>query len=166
MIDSFSAAIDILLRLPHDQYPQDLEASDDRVIVDSGGATKFGISKRAFPDVDIERLTISDAMRIYKTAYWNQIRGDELPHPLDIFVFDAAVNQGEDAAVRMLQECVGVAQDGVFGRNTMAAVLRQDNRRLPWIYLSRRARRYVGTRSYDKYGQGWFNRLFLLASAV
>lgn len=166
MIDSFNAAIDILLRLPHDNCPLDLEASDDRVIVDSGGKTKFGISARAYPDLDIDKLSLSDAIIIYKRDYWDAVRADELPQPLDIFVFDAAVNQGVPAAVRMLQHCAGVAQDGIIGKGTLGAIRSKDQRRFPHIYLARRAVRYTGTKNFDTYGQGWMNRLFLLASAV
>ena len=37
---------------------------------DPGGETKYGISKRAHPDVDIASLTPESAAEIYKDYYW------------------------------------------------------------------------------------------------
>lgn len=61
---------------------------------DPGGLTKYGISQRSYPDVDILRLTLDDATAIYRRDYWDKIRGDELPAGIDLLVFDSAVNQG------------------------------------------------------------------------
>ena len=41
---------------------------------DSGGETNFGISKRAFPDLDIKNLTKEDAVKIYHDKYWKPSR--------------------------------------------------------------------------------------------
>ena len=46
---------------------------------DPGGETKYGISKRAYPDVDIAELTKDDAADLYKRDYWDRIKGDDLP---------------------------------------------------------------------------------------
>ena len=91
---------------------------------DPGGETRFGISKRAYPDVDILHLTEDEAKAIYKRDYWDKLRPDEIPEPLAICLFDAAVNMGRDKAVRLLQRACGVAQDGVMGGNTIAAANR------------------------------------------
>ena len=61
---------------------------------DPGGETKYGISKRANPDVDILNLTKAAAKEIYRHRYWNPIGGDEMPYPWDVIVFDTAVNLG------------------------------------------------------------------------
>ena len=37
---------------------------------DPGGTTKYGISKRANPDVDVENLTEDEAVLIYLDKYW------------------------------------------------------------------------------------------------
>lgn len=37
---------------------------------DPGGETKFGISKRAYPDEDIANLTLDRAKFLYKRDYW------------------------------------------------------------------------------------------------
>ena len=38
---------------------------------DAGGETKYGISKKAFPNVDIKNLTETDAIAIYKKMYYD-----------------------------------------------------------------------------------------------
>jgi len=68
---------------------------------DAGGETKYGISKRAYPDTDIKSLTLDDAKEIYKQDYWNAVQGDDLPDRLDIVMFDCAVNQGVGAARKL-----------------------------------------------------------------
>jgi hypothetical protein len=61
---------------------------------DPGGETNYGISKRAYPDVDIRSLTRNAAIEIYKKDYWEKAGCDSLPSPIDICVFDTAVNMG------------------------------------------------------------------------
>ena len=70
---------------------------------DPGGETKYGLCKRSYPTVDIKALTIEQAKAIYKRDYWDKVKGDDLPFPLNLFMFDAAVNQGVDPAIKMLQ---------------------------------------------------------------
>ena len=37
---------------------------------DPGGVTKFGISQRSYPALDIRALTLDDAKTIYQRDYW------------------------------------------------------------------------------------------------
>lgn len=69
---------------------------------DPGGETKYGISKRAYPHLDIKNLTLDDAKSIYWQDYWDKADCDNLPNPLDICVFDTAVNQGVGRAKLLL----------------------------------------------------------------
>lgn len=137
----------------------------DKVIVDEGGLTKWGISKNANPDIDIENLTKDQAKGLYRARYWDTVRAEEMAWPLNLFVFDAAVNQGVGAAIKMLQSAVGAAQDGVLGRKSMALIGALPPKELAASYMSKRALRYVGTRNFDKYGYGWFARLFRVSAA-
>jgi lysozyme family protein len=91
---------------------------------DPGGLTKFGISSRANPDVDVRNLTRPQAEEIYRARYWLPIHGDELPGPLAMMTFDVAVNCGVDTAINMLQAAVGVRNDGIMGSETLAAARR------------------------------------------
>lgn len=61
---------------------------------DPGGETKWGISKRAFPNEDIKNLTKERAMEIYYNRYWVAAGCDSLARGIGIAVFDTAVNCG------------------------------------------------------------------------
>lgn len=142
----------------------DLEGRGE-VVIDTGGVTKWGISQRAYPDVDIRSLTKEDAKEIYQRDYWDWTKGDALSWPLNIYLFDAAVNQGVTAAIKMLQKAAGgLAVDGIFGHRTLAQTTMQDQEDLAARFMAQRALRYSGTRAFDKYGYGWFSRLFRIAS--
>src|SRR4030043_1081564 len=69
---------------------------------DPGGETKYGISKRSFPDLDIANLTLEQAKEIYLVEYWGKAGCDELVSPLNIYLFDAAVNIGVGTARALL----------------------------------------------------------------
>ena len=69
---------------------------------DPGGETKYGISKRSYPELDISKLTLKQAKEIYYQNYWLKIGCDELPYPFNIVVFDTAVNMGRRRAMEFL----------------------------------------------------------------
>ena len=71
---------------------------------DPGGETKFGISKRAYPDVDIKNLTEDQAKNIYYQDYWLPAGCEDLEPLLAICVFDAAVNVGVRRAKKWLDQ--------------------------------------------------------------
>jgi lysozyme family protein len=129
---------------------------------DPGGETKFGISKRAYPAIDVKNLTIDQAKAIYLRDYWTPVRARDLPWPLGLYMFDCAVNQGVTTAVRLLQQTLGVVVDGEFGPLTMRAA-RASSERDAARFLAFRARRYAGTANFDIYGTGWLTRLFVVA---
>jgi len=86
---------------------------------DRGLETNFGISKRAYPEVDIKNLTKTEAKEIYRRDYWNRVMGDDLPFPLALVTFDAAVNSGVSRASKWLQTAVEAYPDGVVGPLTV-----------------------------------------------
>lgn len=65
---------------------------------DPGGETKWGVSKRAHPGLDIKNLTKEKAESIYEEEYWKRSRADKLPYPLSLVHFDTAVNSGINTA--------------------------------------------------------------------
>lgn len=71
---------------------------------DPGGETKYGISKRAYPRLDIKNLTLEDASAIYKRDYWNAAGCDDLDDSLALVVFDTAVNCGVGRAKKWLAQ--------------------------------------------------------------
>lgn len=70
---------------------------------DPGGETKYGISKKAYPNLDIKNLTLEQAKDIYRKDYWDKVKGDSLPYPLDMCVMDMAVNAGVVASLNVLK---------------------------------------------------------------
>lgn len=145
MTDKFDRAFDIVLAAEID--PND----PDKVTKDTGGETKYGISKRSHPLVDIANLTLSHAKDIYALEYWHQTRCGDLTWPLCLFVFDAAVNQGAGAATDMLGEAVKATPD----RKDRCAT-----------FMALRALRYARTTNFDGYGKGWMKRLFKVTLAA
>lgn len=129
---------------------------------DPGGETKWGVSKRQYPHLDIKNLTKENAMCIYYGDYWQPCHCDEIHPYLATAVFDCAVNQGPKVAIRLLQGTYKVVADGIWGPNT-ANVAASATKEHVAIYLALRAMRYVDTDGYGKYGKGWFKRLFLNA---
>jgi len=109
---------------------------------DPGGETKYGISKRAFPSLDIANITLDQAKNIYAVNYWRPMGCDNLPYPLDICVFDCAVNQGPSRARQILakSDC--------------------------WqAFLLNRMVHYQGLNK-SKYFAGWINRVLNLYSKI
>lgn len=133
---------------------------------DPGGETKFGITKRDHPERDISALTLDDAREIYRSGYWAEAKCDSFPWPLCAYVFDAAVNQGADTAIRLLQKTVGTAQDGTWGPVSAKKLAVKDPHETASLYLADRALRYTGTRNFDHFGRGWLKRLFVLCLAA
>jgi lysozyme family protein len=93
---------------------------------DTGGATNFGISTRANPDVDVASLTRDDAVEIYWDRYWVGQGYDLLPLHVAIKTFDLGVNMGRSRAVACLQRALRacgtiVDVDGVLGPQTAGA---------------------------------------------
>lgn len=107
---------------------------------DPGGETKYGISKRSYPNVDIPQLTLEEAKQIYKRDFWDHINLDSQPWELALIAFDCEVNQGEG----------------------FEHTLRGDSVEM----MAERAMHYVGTRNFDKYEHGWFVRLFRIMKAA
>lgn len=92
-----------------------------KVITDSGGKTRFGISQKAYPDLDIEHLSRGAAEALYLRDYWLPVRAEELEPGLGLLLFDAAVNAGPGQAVKLLQRVLSVEDDGRVGPVTLAA---------------------------------------------
>ena len=94
---------------------------------DPGGETNFGISKRAFPDLDIKNLTEEDAIEIYHKEYWKPAGVEDLPERLWAIYFDMAVNMGRKRACWILPEACNhknkddIVVDGRLGSQTIAA---------------------------------------------
>ena len=89
---------------------------------DPGGATKYGVDQRSHPDVKIRNLTLGQAEQIYLAEYGASAAA-KLPSPISFAYFDIRVNCGEGTAAKCLQRALGVRDDGIAGKQTIAAAL-------------------------------------------
>ncbi len=140
---------------------------------DRGGPTNYGITQRTFNEakkqgiindavMNIQKLTLDDAKRIYKKMYWDKINGDVLPVDLSIALFDTAVNMGVATSVIMLQDILNVTQDGIIGSQTLFAI-ENYNGNLAYDFLNERETRYKtiveDNPSQGSFLKGWLNRV-------
>lgn len=108
---------------------------------------------------ELKRIPEATVRRIYLERYWLPAACPQLPAPLALFHFDAAVNQGVAGAARMLQQAVGVAMDGEIGPVTLAAVARQPIALTLAVYAEIRRQRYRALEHFWRFGKGWLNRV-------
>jgi lysozyme family protein len=160
---NFDVAVDLILKLEGGYV------DDPR---DSGGETKFGISKKAYPNEDIKNLTLQRAKEIYRADYWNPsgARVVDIAPKLALCVFDSAVNQGVSWASKALQGVLHVKQDGVIGPLTIAALNEavkafSEN----WVvaqFMAQRMIRYTQLSAWNTYAFGWSVRMFTVMLAI
>jgi lysozyme family protein len=123
----FDKAVQIILRLEggYVNHPND-----------PGGETKYGISKRAYPDLNIAALTKEQAIAIYKRDYWDKAECDLLEPAFALAYFDMAVNSGVSAARRLLGTCPTYEQ-----------------------FIAGRIAFYTALPTFKHFGLGWMRRL-------
>ena len=130
---------------------------------DPGGETKYGISKKAYPDIDIKNLTVVDAKEIYKRDYWDKNKVDSVPDELKHIYFDCCVNMGRSRAVKILQQSAvnkgkNIKVDGGMGPNTIKALKGVELERVRAF----RVRYYVELVNrkpdLERFYFGWFRR--------
>lgn len=126
---------------------------------DPGGRTKFGISQRSYPNLDIGALTLDDAKRIYKRDFWERAHCHIMDPGLALIVFDAAVNNGVGQAARWLQAALGVTVDGVIGPATRAALAQANAEEVLTELHASRIYMMAGLSTWKTFGRGWSRRL-------
>lgn len=119
-----------------------IEGGYSNDLKDPGGETKFGISKRSYPNIDIRTLTFDDAKAIYQRDFWEPLGCDNLPFPIDCILFDTGVNMGTGAAKKLLESNPD-----------------------PTKYLFARLDLYTRIKHFNDFGRGWTNRVIRLYKA-
>jgi lysozyme family protein len=140
-----------------------------KVITDTGGLTRWGISQRAYPGLDIKNLSLDQAIEIYKKDYWTALNIDKLTNQtMADIIYDMAVNAGKSVASKMAQNAIvlssefKVTVDGSIGPNTLF-LLNQCNPAI-WVakYVELRIAFYKNLVDKDPkknlYLKGWINR--------
>lgn len=133
---------------------------------DPGGETKYGITEAVARGAgytgDMRRLSLADAKKIYRQAYWDKVRADELQPLIRYLVFDSAVHSGVSQAIRWLQFACDVSVDGKLGPVTIAAANDTPVDRLKRRILSQRLRLMTLLPQWGAFGRGWARRVSTL----
>jgi len=154
---------------------------------DKGGETNYGITAATLEsakakgwvpsNISIRNLKLNHAKIIYKNGYWNAVKVDDMPHPLDLIMFDMAINHGVNQAIKLLQKTLNsmldfnLVVDGIIGPKTMAAVEKltnADHLRCLCVYiLLNRVEFYTSiiqsNKTQEKFFKGWIvNRVVKL----
>ncbi|MBE3138916.1 MAG: hypothetical protein IMZ63_03785, partial [Actinobacteria bacterium] len=127
---------------------------------DLGGLTIWGISYRSHKEAVLEMESLINevkkeeafkiAEKIYYENYWLKSECDKLPKPMDIIVFDTAVNMGISRAKEFYDKCFEYNADDNLGYFSW-----QD-------YLFRRIDFYTKLEKFNIFGKGWINRVIAL----
>lgn len=131
---------------------------------DNGGATKYGISQRAYPQLDIRNLTEHQAREIYKRDYWDRVRGDEIAsQAIAESVFDTCVNMGVRTGSRLAQVALGIEPaDGIIGSKSLEKINATDPSAFLAAFTIAKIARYAHICNRDRTQQrfllGWINR--------
>ena len=130
---------------------------------DLGGETKYGITKRFYPDVNIKDLTKDEAKSIYKKDYWDKNKVEQLPEGLRHIFFDMCVNQGRGTAVKILQRSANakganIDVDGGFGPATLKAIQNVEYERVQAYRVLHYANLVIKKPEQERFWFGWFKR--------
>jgi len=134
---------------------------------DRGGLTRYGISARAYPSVDVYTLTRDGAIAIYFRDWWQRFGFERLPAPLAAKCFDLAVNMGTTHAIVCLQRALRacgkrILQDGNLGAQTVAAASALEPTPLLAALRSEAAGYYrmLAQSQGRQFLDGWLNRAY------
>lgn len=136
---------------------------------DPGGRTNKGITQTTYdawqdshglPRGDVFQITDDTVHQIYQTQYWDGIQGNDHGFPLDMVLFDSAVNHGVHRAQEWLHQAWAEIPDGTPSEQlagTLAAAV---------VDLRYRFYLRLGHGSLRKFLKGWLNRLHSLKVAI
>ena len=130
---------------------------------DLGGETKYGITKRFYPELNIKELTIEKAKEIYKKDYWDKNRVESLPQELWHIFFDMCVNMGRRTAVKVLQRAAvnkgkDIEVDGGLGPATIEALKGVELDRVRAYRVKFYVDLITSKPEQEKFFLGWFRR--------
>lgn len=149
---NFDAAFDLLLSPTYEGgYSNDPK--------DPGGETKYGISKRSYPALDIKNLTRAEVKPLYRRDFWGPAGCDAVPDALKYPLFDFAVNSGPKTAVRTLQKRLQVVADGYIGPITLMEIGLWPEKDLALTLCLDRLVYMTSLSNWPHHGKGWSRRI-------
>jgi lysozyme family protein len=137
---------------------------------DPGGETKYGISQRSYPNLNIRQLSLKDAQKIYFCDYWLKGKFEQIPDEnVASQLFDLSVNLGIRATTIVLQRAlrsvgINVVEDGLLGSQTLSGVIFSKPSNLLAAIKSEAAGYYrliaAKNPQQQKFLNGWLNRAY------
>lgn len=104
----------------------------DKVNVDAGGRTQWGISEKSNPEAWADgKVTEGESREIFLQKYVVFPKFHLIPashSALQSQLIDYGFNSGQDLVIRKLQQLLGVKQDGILGPKTLDAITKSDPR--------------------------------------
>jgi lysozyme family protein len=131
---------------------------------DLGGETKYGISKRWYPHLNIPFLTLEDAKQIYYDDYYKPAKVHKLPYELQYPFFDCVINTGQKRATKILQEAINMQSvipidvDGMIGPKTLKAAQGLTAKRFVAYRVKFYGKLIEAKPEQEKFYYGWFKR--------
>lgn len=119
--------------------------------IDAASRSRLISELKSIPDTTVEA--------IYRRRYYDPAQCSLFTAPLALMHFDAAVNHGVGAAIRMLQQAAGVTVDGEIGPETLAAIGGRSLIDLVDGYAEIRRARYRALPHFWRFGRGWLKRV-------
>ena len=105
--ERFEAALELVLR----------RHKNDNCDISQRTYNIYRSSKNLLPQ-GIKLISPEEVSDILKVRYWRAIRADLLPQPLDVALFETAVNMGPGMAIRILQQALSMKPTGDFDVDT------------------------------------------------
>lgn len=133
--------------------------SEGGYTVDNGGETKWGISKKSYPNLDIKNLTVEQAEAIYQKDFLSKLRTDMLEDGTAFQLLDFAVNSGVYGAIKCIQKEFGCHPDGIIGPDTLLAFHEYKEAPMMMKIIACRLEFMASLSVFDTYGRGWVNRM-------
>lgn len=126
---------------------------------DPGGHTKYGVSKRSYPDEDIPAMTKERAKEIFRRDFWNKINADKLADGVAWQAADFAYHSGPGVAIRYLQRALSVADDGHWGPASQAAADAASESDTIMNMIAERLDFMTRLKNWPNASRGWVRRM-------
>jgi len=168
MITNLSRSLGLILK-SEGGFTTDPRDPGNRLPDGRPGSTNLGVSQANWEAYvghpvkwsEMRTLTPEIVKPFYKKNYWDKVKGDDLPTPIDYLMFDFAVNAGPVKSIKIMQKAVGTVQDGILGPMTMKAIkavpidklIKDFSDEKEWWYKSLKNETYEG---------GWLNRVAIV----
>ena len=170
MYRNFLPCLKFTLLPENDGQPLHIDAHDP------GGATNYGITWNTYRNyekhnsfADFRNMSQTDIQNIYYNLFWLPVHGDVLPVGVDLMVFDFGITSGTSRSIKLLQQALGVADDGIIGPNTISKLkLIQSATQISDCINSLKDKQlkfYQSLDTFKYFGHGWTNRTNARATA-